>query len=272
MPSWNEQGDGLADAWSLFTRRPGVLGESYPVGLICSHVFAPSASGQLYLTSVLVQKGQTVTNIGFKTGSTAGVTPTNWWYGIWTHDTAGSPVIPASTVVSMVRVSTSTTVTVAASGTTPQSLAGRAVTGTGIPASSWVVSQPTPQTALLNNAATASGTSNLTFGQYAGPRQNIAVTTDSTTATVPTADTYHTKPISPTPWICPGTGLYLFGWMLAATTQASLVARACGSTGGTATWSHLISFSSGPHTTPPGAANPLTSVAGVTNWTYAYFT
>ena len=267
MPSWT--GGDFADAQALYTRRSGFLGESFPIG-DCNGVLTPS-SGMLYLTSVLVEKGQVVTNIGFKTGTTAGVTPTNWWYGIWTHDTAGSPVVAANTVVSMIRTSGSPTLTVAASGTTPQSLVGRLVTGTGMPASGRVIAQPTPQTVTLCGNATSSGTSNATFAQYAGPSQNIAATTDSTTATTPTADTFFTKPVQPIPWICPGTGLYFFGWVLVASTMANIVGKNSPAGLGVTTWNHLGHSNVG-HTVPPGAANPIASVTDVVNWAYAYFT
>lgn len=41
------------------------------------------ASGELQLMQVGIEAGQTISNMGFVTGSTASVGPTHWWVGIW---------------------------------------------------------------------------------------------------------------------------------------------------------------------------------------------
>jgi hypothetical protein len=262
---------GIADALTLFRRRSGIIGESFPVD-DATGVLTPS-TGMLYLTSLFVERGETVTNLIFKTGTTASGTPTNWWFGLWTHDTAGAPVLPLHipTTYSVTRTSGSPTLTIV-TGTFPNSLVARLVTGTGIPAATRIISQTSTTLTMSANASSGSATvTTITPGQYAGPRQNIGVTADSTNSVVAAADTFHSKALA-TPWICPGSGLYFAGWMLATGgTQANIVGKQGAAAIGTTTLNHLAHSNAGPHTTPPGAANPIASVTDVVNWPWVGF-
>lgn len=256
---------GIADSILLHERRSGIIGDNFPL-TSANGVLTPS-TGMLYLTSIFFERGETVTNLIFKTGTTASGTPTNWWYGLWTHDTAGAPVIPlhVPTTYSVTRNSGSPTLTIV-SGTFPNSLVARLVTGSGIPASTRIIAQTTTTLTMSANATSGTNTTTtITPGQYAGPRQNIGTTADSTNTVVAAADTFHSKALL-TPWICPGSGLYFAGWMLATGgTQANIVGSTLPAGAGVTTFNHLSHSNAGPHTTPPGAANPISSVTDVVN-------
>lgn len=274
MPSLSEP-RGLSDALIIARRpvkSPPILGESFGRDE-CDGIVQPS-TGVLLLSSILVEKGRTVTTLGFKTGTTAGTGAANFWMGIWSHDTAGRPEISAAAeVYSVSRTSGSPTLTAVTPATFPNSLVGRLVTGTGMPASGRVVSQTTTTLTLSGNATSGSPTTgNATIGQYAGPRQNIAVTADTTTTVNPAAETEIEKNLT-TPWIPPTTGFVFFGLVYAnsAGTQPTWISKTKPASVGISTLSHLAHTNAGPHSTPPGAANPLASVTNVLTYAYCYY-
>lgn len=256
---------GIADALYLAERRPAVIGENYPLAQ-STGIVQPS-SGLLYLTSIFIERGEVVTNLIFKTGTTAGSGSVNWWYGLWSHDTAGAPDIPAITGTTQFTASrTSGSPTLTGTGFL-SNYKGRLITGTGIPGSTRITEVTSTTITMSANASSGSGTSTtITIGKYAGPRQNIAVTADSTNTVTPTANTFHSKALV-LPWTCPGSGLYFAGWMHAnsAGAQPNIVGQVLASALGDATINHLAHSNAGPHTTPPGAANPLASVTDVLN-------
>lgn len=263
---------GYADAAHLVRRRSGYLGESFPLD-DCSGIIQPS-SGVLYLTSLLLMKDVDVTNLVFKTGTTAGTGTTNFWFGLWSHMTAAAPPIPANETLSLQRTSGSATLTLA-SGTLTNKWVGRTVTGTGIPGSTRIIAMPSSTTLTMSaNASSGSATTTTcTFGQYVGPRANVAVTADTTTTVNPAANTYITKALT-FPFKPPTTGLYLAGVLHAHSggTQPNWVGKVLPAACGDATINHIAASNAGPHTTPPGAANPLASQTDVLNWMWCGYT
>lgn len=241
-----------------------IIGQNFPIDE-APGVLTPS-TGMLYLSALFIEKGEPLTGLVFKTGTTAAVGTTNWWYGLWSHDTAAVPHISSIVAQTVSGARTSGSPTITGSGYTG-SLKGRLVTGSGIPASSRIVEVTSTTLTLSANATSGTATATtLTIGQYAGPRQNIAATADTTTTVVPAADTFYPKAFT-IPWVAPASGLYFAGWMHAnsAGTQPNLVGRAAATTIGTSTFSHLAHSNAGPHSTPPGAANPIASVTNVVN-------
>jgi hypothetical protein len=259
---WNEQAYGVGDARALIYRRPALKGENFPVDE-CTGIVQPS-TGVLQMGGLMLQQGVPVTTLYAKTGTTAGAGTTHLWAGIWSGDATDTPDAKTTEVVSAVRTSGSPTLTIPSAAN--NSKVGRKVTGSGMPVSPGrAIDQPTDTTITLSGNASSSGTSNVTFGEYHGPRQNLAYSPNSTTP--PTADTFVPFTLS-RPFVPAGTGLYLAGLVHANTagTQPNWCAKALPAACGTSTLDHVAHSNAGPHTTPPGAANPLASITAVVNW------
>ena len=259
---WNEQAYGVGDARMLINRRPNLKGENFPIDE-CNGVATPS-TGMLYMFGLMLQRGIPVTTLYLKTGTTAGSGTVNLWGGIWSHDATDTPDVRSTDVASATRTSGSPTLTIPS--TANNLYVGRKVTGTGMPASPGrVIEHPTDTTLTLSGNAGSSGTSNVTFGEYHGPRQNLAYSANSTTP--PPADSF--IPFTLTrPFVPAGTGLFLGGVVHAHSggAQPNWIGKIMPAAVGVNTLDHVAHSNAGPHTTPPGAANPIASITAVLNW------
>ena len=68
---------------------------TFPRGLISSQALAALTSGVMYSVAIPLLAGDVVTSIGFRSGTQAAVTPTNYWFAL--YDNASTPALLAQT-------------------------------------------------------------------------------------------------------------------------------------------------------------------------------
>jgi hypothetical protein len=68
-------------------RPSGALGQTIPLNSYNWVVTgAIGATGVLWLTGIALLAGDTITNISYRSGSTAAVNPANWWFALYNED------------------------------------------------------------------------------------------------------------------------------------------------------------------------------------------
>lgn len=209
---WDSLANSYADARQLLFRPQGIVAESFSR----DQPYQQSAttaltSGTLYLAAVPYQRGQVVTNIGFAFGPTVASGVSHWHTSLWTHD--NFPFLPAVTLTGTYSVAAGATFT--GTGFT-QNMIGRAITGTNIPAGTYVTTGIGTTVLVLSAAPTGSGTT-ATLGQYRA-RAKLMAATDS--SSVPTASQRNALAMASNieaTWTCPATGLYHHGFAMQAT-------------------------------------------------------
>lgn len=68
---------------------------SIPRGMISTQALAPLTSGVMYSVAIPLIAGDVVTTIGFRSGTTAAVSPTAWWFAL--YDNAATPALLGQT-------------------------------------------------------------------------------------------------------------------------------------------------------------------------------
>lgn len=208
---WDSLANSYSDARHLLFRPQGIVSESFSRDWPYQQSSITAlTSGVLHLTAVPYQRGQVVSNLGLAFGPTAVSGLTRFHYSLWAHDTF--PYIPP---LALAGTYSNGAATLTGTGYT-QAMQGRAVTGTNIPAGTYITGGLGTTILSMSANATGSGTA-FTLGQYRA-RAKIA-NTDNVTA-APTASLRSAvalfNTITPT-WMCPATGLYYHGAVFVAT-------------------------------------------------------
>lgn len=84
-PGMQVSGGGASAGDMAAALRPTGKYEGYPraFGGASANLTAILTSGTLFLTAIYLPAGFTVTNVEFSSGTTAAVTPTNWWFALY---------------------------------------------------------------------------------------------------------------------------------------------------------------------------------------------
>lgn len=213
-PDWmtTSSSEDYSEARSLYLRPDLYKAESLDRWEVREHF--TMASGLIQMQAVLIDRGVTITNLGFQIGNTAATTPTSWGFQIWTHE------VPAQcTPLAFAASRNATTTITRTSGTFTETHVGRLITGTGITGGTYVTAQ-TSTTLTISAAASGSGSMTATLGDYLS-FYPLNATADQTTTAV-SANTSVVKALT-TPFITPARGLYWFSFLMVATTPCTLV-------------------------------------------------
>jgi len=115
---------GLLDRMRALEAPATFYRETIPRGWAGWTGVGPLTSGQLYAVALPLLAGDVVTNLSFRSGGTAAVTPTNWWFAL--YSSAATPALLATTADQTTTAwGTNTTKTVAL--TAPQTIAADGV-------------------------------------------------------------------------------------------------------------------------------------------------
>jgi len=89
MPLTNARYHAKNPDWMIAGQPSGMYREAFPRRSISVDAAAALTTQIMTAVAVVLEAGDVVTNITFKSGATAAGTPTNWWFAL--YDTAATP-------------------------------------------------------------------------------------------------------------------------------------------------------------------------------------